>query len=218
MIINPKAETGLKIARTLIEAQAILVAQSGKAPFTLTSGRKSPVYIDGKKLISYPEHRKKIISEIVTSIQTRGLEFDYIGGIESGSIAYAAWVAEALDAPMIYLRKKPKGFGKQAQIEGEFKPGSKVLMVEDVTSDGQSKVTFTEVLRQSGGVVEDIFTIFFYNSFDYTEQILQKADIHLHYLSSWPFVLEMLAQESDFSQDTLSDITNFLRAPDEWNA
>lgn len=214
MIVHPNDDLGLEVAKILLETKAVLIAED--TPFTLTSGRKSPVYIDGKKLISFPKYRQKITSAMAELLAKRKVEFDCIAGIESGSIAYAAFMAEKTNAPLIYLRKKPKGFGKQAQVEGVFTPNDKVLMIEDVTSDGGSKVRFSDVMREAGGRVEDIFTIFFYDSFDYTQDLLEKAGINLHYLSSWKYILDALSQSQEFDPKTVDDIAFFLDAPDEW--
>jgi orotate phosphoribosyltransferase len=214
MIIHPPKETGLEIAKILLETKAVLIAKD--EPFTLTSGRKSPVYIDGKRLISFPKHRATIINAMASLLQERKKEYDVVAGIESGSIAYAAFIAERLDAPLIYLRKKPKGFGKQAQVEGIFNQNDSTLIIEDVTSDGGSKVTFSKVMRDAGGKVEDIFTIFFYNSFDYSEKILNEANVNLHYLSSWEFILEALKTDQSFDTKTVENIAFFLESPDEW--
>ena len=111
-------------------------------PYTFTSGLKSPVYIDCRKLISYPRIRSAVSDfGVATVMRDAGFEkYDVVAGGETAGIPYAAFLAERLGLPMIYIRKKPKGFGRNARIEGDLKEGQRVLFVEDLTTDGGSKI------------------------------------------------------------------------------
>jgi orotate phosphoribosyltransferase len=107
-------------------------------PFTFTSGRKSPVYIDCRRLISFPRARRKLM-DLGAEMIERNIGFeslDAIAGGETAGIPFAAWIAERLALPMLYIRKKPKGFGRMAQIEGEMNEGARVLLVEDLIERG----------------------------------------------------------------------------------
>ena len=112
-----------------------------------------------------------------------------VGG-ETAGIPFAAWMADRLALPMQYVRKKPKGFGRNAQIEGHLEPGQRVLLVEDLTTDGRSKVNFCNALREAGATVEHIFVVFFYGIYPESKKILADLDITLHHLCTWWDVLE----------------------------
>ena len=129
-------------AKMLLEIGAINFRPND--PFILTSGKTSPVYIDCRKIISFPRVRSALM-DFGASIILRDIGFesiDAVAGGETAGIPFAAWLSERLSLPMQYVRKKPKGFGRDAQIEGFITEGSKVLLVEDLTTDGQSKILF----------------------------------------------------------------------------
>ena len=156
---------GLETARLLLQIEAVNFRP--ERPYTLTSGWASPVYIDCRKLISYPAARRRVMEAAVAAMD-RAVGFDAIDAVaggETAGIPYAAWMAEATSLPMLYVRKKPKGFGRNAQIEGDLKPGSRVLLVEDLATDGASKIIFVNALRDAGATVTDAFVIFFYGVF-----------------------------------------------------
>lgn len=188
-------------------------------PFIFTSGWASPVYIDCRKVISFLPQRRDIIRmgcELLRdSCELEAV--DYIAGGETAGIPYAAWISEELGKPMLYVRKKPKGFGRGAQIEGEMKEGSKVLFVEDLTTDGASKATFVDALRDGGAVVTDVFSVFFYDIYKESLQILGDAGLTLHALATWKDVLEVARQRSLFSEATFKEVERFLNAPAEWS-
>src|SRR5579864_803750 len=138
-------------ARILLETQSVLFRPDD--PFTFTSGLRSPVYIDCRRLISFPRARKKLMDLAAELIERHtGFEsLDAIAGGETAGIPFAAWIADRLSLPMLYVRKQPKGFGRNAQIEGELKDEARVLLVEDLASEGTSKLNFVRAIRQAGG-------------------------------------------------------------------
>ena len=147
-------------ARMLLEVEAVRFM--GEKPFIFTSGRASPVYTDCRRLISFPRVRRTLIDfGVSTILRDVGAEaFDTVAGGETAGIPFAAWMADALGLPMQYVRKQPKGFGRNAQIEGHVAEGQRVLLVEDMTSDGGSKVVFVKALRDAGTRVDHCFVIF----------------------------------------------------------
>ncbi|MEQ8370134.1 MAG: orotate phosphoribosyltransferase, partial [Alphaproteobacteria bacterium] len=150
------------IARSLLDIGA--VSMRPEAPFTLTSGKPSPVYVDCRRIISFPSERNQIITAAVAQIDTRigRTNIDMVAGGETAGIPYAAWLADRLGCPMLYVRKKPKGFGRNAQIEGVVKEGARVLLAEDMTTDGGSKMVFIDALRNAGAVVKECWVTFRY--------------------------------------------------------
>jgi len=205
-------------ARILLEVKA--VAFSPDEPFTFTSGRKSPVYIDCRKLISFPRARTKLMELAVAMIETRiGFEgLDAVAGGETAGIPFAAWIADRLALPMLYVRKQPKGFGRMAQIEGDMAEGNRVLLVEDLATDGGSKLLFVEALRKAGAQVAHNFVIFHYGIFPASIARMDEAGVALHALATWKDVVAEAERQGYFTPDGLAKVRAFLDDPDGWAA
>ena len=209
---------GLETARILLRIQAVNFRP--EQPYTLTSGWASPVYIDCRKLISYPAARRRVMEAAVAAMD-RAVGFDAIDAVaggETAGIPYAAWMAEATSLPMLYVRKKPKGFGRNAQIEGDLEPGSRVLLVEDLATDGASKIIFVKALRDAGATVTDAFVIFFYGVFPGAVQNLEESGVRLHHLATWWDVLAVAEKEALFTDDAIAQVRAFLEDPVAWSA
>lgn len=142
---------------------------------------------------------------------------DALAGGETAGIPFAAWLAERTGLPMQYVRKKPKGFGRDARIEGDIAEGQRVLLVEDLTTDGGSKLNFVEALRTAGAEVAHTFVIFYYDIFKDTPEKLAAEGINLHYLATWWDVLAECKASARFDAATLSKVEDFLNNPREWS-
>ena len=118
---------------------------------------------------------------------------------------------------MLYVRKKPKGFGRNAQIEGSLDDDARVLLVEDLATDGGSKVTFIEALRTAGATVSDIFVVFYYEAFPGAEKTMADLGVNLHYLANWRHVLQAAEEGEYFSADAIDGVRNFLAEPTGWS-
>ena len=189
-------------------------------PYTFTSGRKSPSYIDCRRIISFPAARTELTKLAVELIERdigRG-EIDIVAGGETAGIPFSAWIADALDQPMIYVRKEPKGFGRMAQIEGELPEGARVLLVEDLTTDGGSKVRFIDALRTAGATVAHTYVVFHYGIFPESLATMAKLDVGLHALATWWDVLEVARTRSLYTPDQLDIVEAYLDDPDGWSA
>ena len=219
--------TFLPIDRSLIAREAAKMFLEIKAvhfyqgePFKFTSGWASPVYIDCRKIISFPRLRSTLIdfaaSTIVREIGYESLT--HVAGGETAGIPFAAWIADRLSLPMQYVRKKPKGFGRNAQIEGEVVEGARTLLVEDLATDGRSKVGFCSALRAAGADVDHCFVLFYYDIFPGSAALLQDLGIQLHYLTTWRDVLAVARESGAFDAGTLAEVERFLDAPAEWSA
>ena len=211
-----------KIARTtakfLLEINAIHF--NSVSPFTLTSGLKSPVYIDCRKLISYPKARSILInfcSDIV--VNKIGLDkVESLVGGETAGIPFASFLASQLELPMHYVRKKPKGFGVNTYIEGNNIKGKRVILVEDLTTDGGSKIKFCNSIRKAGATVEETIVLFYYNIFDDVPDKLKKSGINLNYLACWWDILNYCKEDkSIIDNETITQIEQFLISPKEWS-
>ncbi|MBV8533955.1 MAG: orotate phosphoribosyltransferase [Alphaproteobacteria bacterium] len=205
-------------ARILIETKAVHFNPS--KPYIFTSGWASPTYIDCRKLISFPRARQKLMDMAVETIE-RDVGFaavDAVAGGETAGIPFAAWIADRLSAPMLYVRKKPKGFARNALIEGDVRPGSRVLLVEDLATDGKSKLHFIKGLRDAGCEVTDTFVLFHYGIFPETKESLGGAGVKLHALATWWHVLELAEAGKYFSAGDLAEVRRFLEHPADWSA
>ncbi len=205
-------------AKILLEIKAVHF--NADDPFILTSGRASPVYIDCRKIISFPRARRFIVQAAKDMLlRDAGYEcFDYVAGGETAGIPYAAFLAEALDLPMLYVRKKPKGFGRNAQIEGDLREGGRVLLVEDLTTDAGSKVNFVNAVRQAGAVVEHAFVVFHYGIFPKSRETMAGLGVKLHALCTWWDVLAAAKASGSFTEGTMAEVERFLHAPEDWSA
>jgi len=195
-------------AKILIDIKAINFNLNN--PFTLTSGRKSPVYVDCRRIISYPKERNKILTFMQNYILKNKIEFDLIAGGETAGIPYAAFLSERLNKPMIYIRKKQKGFGKNSQIEGYYKKNQKSILIEDLATDGGSKIKFVESMRENKIKINDTFVIFYYDTFKEEESQLKKLNIKIHFLCSWYHVLKIVKKEGILNNKDILEVENFL--------
>ena len=212
-----KATIAELTARMLIEVKAVHFRAD--EPYKFTSGLASPVYTDCRKLISFPHVRNTLMDFAVATI-LREIGFaaiDAVAGGETAGIPFAAWIADRLSLPMQYVRKKPKGFGRNALIEGDFREGARTLLVEDLATDGGSKLKFCQAMREAGMVVEHAFVVFFYDIFPNTRAELADAGITLHYLATWWDVLKIARAEKTFDDATLDEVEKFLHGPAEWS-
>lgn len=187
-------------------------------PFTFTSGRRSPVYIDCRQLISFPRARRKLMDLAVQTIERDiGHEsIDVVAGGETAGIAFAAWIAERMGLPMVYVRKQPKGFGRMAQIEGIMPEGARVLLVEDLATDGGSKVNFINAIRDAGGTISDCMVLFHYGIYPASTSTLGELGVKLHGLATWWDVISEAESSGYFPPEKAKVVRSFLEAPDGW--
>jgi orotate phosphoribosyltransferase len=204
-------------ARMLLEVKAVLFFQD--KPFIFTSGWASPVYIDCRKLIFYPRIRAQLVDFAAQTLaRDAGFEqFDVVAGGETAGIPYAAWIADRLALPMQYVRKKPKGFGRNAQIEGDIREGARTLLVEDLTTDGRSKINFCKALRDAGAIVEHVFVNFYYDIFPESKKTMSDLGVKLHYLATWWDVLAVVKKGGYLPPSQVIEVEKFLHEPAKWS-
>jgi len=211
--------------KTIAELTARMYLDTGAVrfmadkPFIFTSGWASPVYNDSRWLISFPDARSTLMDFAVAAIDRdigRG-NIDAVAGGETAGIPFAAWVADRLHLPMQYVRKKAKGFGRGAQIEGQLIPGQRVLLVEDLATDGRSKVNFVKALRDADGKCEHCFVLFFYDIYAEGRKILADLGVTLHALTTWRDVLQVAKQSGKFDDRMLAEVEKFIHDPAGWS-
>jgi len=215
---NERMLAAQETAKALIEVEAILV--NTQKPFITTAGWASPVYIDMRKIIAFPRLRRRLIDFATKAIERDiGYEsLEVVAGGETAGIPYAAWISDSLMLPMQYVRKKPKGFGRNARIEGDLTDGGRVLLVEDLATDGGSKKDFVQALRDSGQRCDHVFVFFFYDIFAGAREELAGLGIGLHYLATWRDVLAVAREHGYFPEKALNEIEAFIADPIAWSA
>lgn len=213
-----RSVTAELMARMLWEIKAVHFRPD--EPYRLASGMASPVYIDCRKLISFPRIRSAIMDfAAATVLRGAGFErFDVVAGGETAGIPFAALLADRLGLPMIYVRKKPKGHGRNAQIEGHMAEGARVLVIEDLTTAGGSMFTFIDAIRAAGGIVEHGMALFYYGIFREAEARFTHGGVTLHHIATWREVLAAARAEKLFDEATLASVEAFLDAPLAWSA
>ncbi|MCJ2068087.1 orotate phosphoribosyltransferase [Methylobacterium sp. J-030] len=213
-----RAVVAREAAKMFLEIGAVLFYKD--EPFKFTSGWASPVYTDSRKIISFPRLRATLM-DFATATIVREIGYEqltHIAGGETAGIPFAAWIADRMMLPMQYIRKKPKGFGRNAQIEGEIVEGARTLLVEDLATDGRSKVNFVKALRDAGAQVDHCFVLFYYDIFPDSAALMQEIGVKLHALTTWRDVLAVAKEMGTFDPKTLAEVESFLNAPAAWSA
>ena len=207
------ADSKIAVARALLSAGCVTVRTD--EPFRLPSGWASPVYMDCRRIISFPAIRRELTQRSLKLLELHGcLEgITCIAGGEASGIALAAWLSDALDLPMQYVRKKSAGLG---QIEGMIQTGDRVLLVDDLMAGGHSKLRFCRALMTAGALVKDVFVIFDYGTFG-TESLLAPLGVKTHALASWQDIVEVAREAGSFAPRALTEIEEFLSNPTHWS-
>lgn len=217
MPFHPDIDISQRVARMLLESGCVKVR--AEEPFRLPSGWASPVYMDCRRLISFPVVRRALVAHGLALLTQRGcLEgIDAIAGAEASGIAFAAWMADTLDLPLQYVRKQTRGLGAGSQMVGVTPPAGKLLLVDDMLAAGTSKVNFVRAITSSGASVKDIFVIFDYGTFP-VDALLQPLNVAVHSLASWTDVLAVGRKQGDFDSRAQAELESFLANPARWSA
>jgi orotate phosphoribosyltransferase len=208
------------VAEMLLKTGSIQVYQ--ERPFVFVSGRISPVYIDCRRVLSFPDARDEIVGQLAKKVEEEiELEkVDVIAGGETAGIPYAAFVSHKLRKPMIYVRKDPKGYGRTKQVEGILEPGQRVLLVEDLVTDGTSKLRFNIGIRAQKARITHCLCIFEYSSdrlgLHEGRDNLAAHEIRLLTLANWDDVLDTGLSKKHFSDGASKQILDFLKEPESW--
>lgn len=202
-----------QVAARLIDCGCVNVRTD--EPFRLPSGWASPVYMDCRRLLSFPAVRREIVAASIESLNKSGVLVGIasVAGGEASGIAFAAWIADALDLSMIYARKRAAG---RNQVEGVVRLGDTVLLVDDLMAAGHSKVRFCEALTAAGARVKDVFVIFDYATFD-AHALLATLDCRVLALACWRDVLAVSRDRGDFTPAALDELQRFLDDPRAWS-
>jgi len=184
-------------------------------PFRLPSGWASPVYMDCRRLISFPEMRRVVVDRALDLLRAENALTGVvsIAGGEASGIALAAWLADRLDLPLQYVRKKPIGL---KHIEGVLRPGSHVLLVDDLMAAGQSKRTFIRALADGGATVSDMIIVFDYATFS-SDNMLASRGVRVHALATWVDILAVAKERDTLGKRARDELEAFIDSPGRWS-
>jgi orotate phosphoribosyltransferase len=201
-------------AEKLLQAGAVKLQPNN--PFTWASGWKSPIYCDNRKVLSQPYIRDFIKSELCNIVFEKYADAEVIAGVATAGIAWGAMVADQLKLPFIYVRTKPKEHGLGNQIEGDLKPGEKVVVVEDLISTGKSSLEVVNVLKNSGANVIGMVSIFNYE-FDASKNAFEAANLPLYSLTGYPTLLQLARQSGQINDQQQQVLLNWRQDPANWS-
>lgn len=201
------------IAKALLEIEAVTLQPTN--PFTWTSGIKSPIYCDNRLTMSYPEVRKKIAQAFAKKIKEQYPEVEVIAGTATAGIPHAAWVAEELDLPMVYIRSSAKQHGKAKQIEGSFSAGAKMVVIEDLISTGGSVIEAVRAAEQEEASVLGVAAIFTYQ-LPKGEENFSIQNIQVHTLSNYDCLLEVALDMGYIEKQDMRILEEWKEDPENW--
>ena len=201
-------------AEKLLKVKAIKLQPS--APFTWASGWKSPFYCDNRKTLSYTDLRSFVKIELTRIILENFQDVDAIAGVATGAIAQGALVADALNLPFVYVRSKPKDHGLENLIEGELKPGMKVVVVEDLISTGGSSLKAVEAIRNNGCEVVGMVASYTYG-FPVAEKAFCDAKVKLITLTNYEAVVDQAVKTGYITEDEVEVLHEWRKDPAHWN-
>lgn len=214
--VRPEQEISHEVARLLLRAGAVHVSRH--QPFVLAAGWASPVYVDVRLLLGEPDLRSAVTALAARYARNAFPDggFDAVAGAETAGIPFAAWLADALGLKLRYVRKRPLGVGRNAQVEGGPVEGLRVLLMDDLTTDGASKLNFLRGLRAAGADVTEVLTIFYHDAFPGAGERLAEAGLTLHALATWADVLAA-DDEGRLASEDRAEIERFLADPVAWS-
>lgn len=202
-----------EVIKQLLQINTLKIQPSN--PFTWASGWKSPIYCDNRKILSYPKTRTFIRDSFVKVIQEKYPEAEVIAGVATGAIAHGVLVAEKLGLPFIYVRSKPKGHGLENLIEGDLKPGQKVVIIEDLISTGVSSLNAADAIDNFGGEILGMVAIFTYN-FPLAKENFAAANIELTALSRYQILIDTALELGEITKDQVETLLEWREDPANW--
>jgi orotate phosphoribosyltransferase len=195
-----------EIAKILLDIKAVHLQPDDF--FTWTSGIKSPIYCDNRQIISYLEFRRFISKEFASLIKRKFEETDIIAGTSTAGIPWAAWIADILELPMIYIRSNSKGHGLKNALEGKIEAGKNVVVIEDLISTGKSSIAAAKEVSAAQMNLQGVVSIFDYD-LDCSKAAFTEADIQYHSLCNLPLMLEFAKEQNLLSSDQIDIITKW---------
>ena len=203
-----------RVAKALLDIHAVTL--NPDQPFTWASGLKSPIYTDNRLTISYPEVRQAIFNGMVEQIKLHFSEADVIAGTATAGIPHAAWVAQNMELPMIYVRTKPKDHGQGKQIEGVLKEGQKVVVIDDLISTGGSVLNAVRAVNNAGGKVIGVVSVFTYD-LPAAEQNFMANGLKYYSVTDYMTLIKVAKENNQISADHLKSLQEWRKDPLSWS-
>lgn len=203
-----------RVAKALLDIHAVTL--NPDQPFTWASGLKSPIYTDNRLTISYPEVRQAIFNGMVEQIKLHFSEADVIAGTATAGIPHAAWVAQNMELPMIYVRTKPKDHGQGKQIEGVLKEGQKVVVIDDLISTGGSVLNAVRAVNNAGGKVIGVVSVFTYD-LPTAEQNFMANGLKCYSVTDYMTLIKVAKENNQISADHLKSLQEWRKDPLSWS-
>ncbi|MEE6682664.1 orotate phosphoribosyltransferase [Limosilactobacillus reuteri] len=203
-----------RVAKALLDIHAVTL--NPDQPFTWASGLKSPIYTDNRLTISYPEVRQAIFNGMVEQIKLHFSAADVIAGIATAGIPHAAWVAQNMELPMIYVRTKPKDHGQGKQIEGVLKEGQKVVVIDDLISTGGSVLNAVRAVNNAGGKVIGVVSVFTYDM-PAAEQNFMANGLKYYSVTDYMTLIKVAKENNQISADHLKSLQEWRKDPLSWS-
>ncbi len=212
--MTPEDARARQVATALLTIGAVSFAP--KQPFTWASGLRAPIYCDNRLLISYPHLRRTITEGFRQIIEFWELEPEVIAGTATAGIPHAAWLADRLELPMVYVRARPKAHGQGRQIEGRLEPGQRVVLIEDLISTGSSSLAAVNALMAADARVEAVLAIFTYGLPE-AEMRFAQAEIPLHTLTNLSVLLDVAREHGLLDAHAAAVLEEWQSDPYGWS-
>ncbi|MFH1240010.1 MAG: orotate phosphoribosyltransferase [Candidatus Diapherotrites archaeon] len=204
-----------EIAAILLDINAVKL--NFKKPYKWVSGILSPIYTDNRLLMSHTEERRKVMAYMQKLVNDKiGSErVDVVAGVATSGIPPAAWLAERMEKPLIYVRVDAKDHGLENRIEGKLDPGKRVLIVEDLISTGGSLINVVNAVRDAGGKVKNCVAIFTYQ-LPKAKYRFEDADVTLYTLTDFATLVQVAFEKDKINEDEKKKILEFSKDPENW--
>jgi len=204
-----------KVAEILLKLNAVMLRT--KPPFRWASGILSPIYTDSRILMSYTKERDFIVNSLVKLLKQNKIKFDGFAGTATAGIPWAAWLAQKLDKPMVYVRSEAKDHGKENKVEGRVDEGKTYIVVEDLISTGGSSLNTISAVRESKGIVENCIAIFTYE-LEKSNANFESANVKLSTLTNFTSLVKTALDRKSISKEQLNHIMDWKKHPEGWVA
>ena len=204
-----------KISEILLKINAVVLRT--KPPFRWASGILSPIYTDNRLLMSYPKERDFIVNSFIKLIKANKIKVDGFAGTATAGIPWAAWLAQKMNKPMVFVRSEAKEHGKENKVEGVIESGKRYIVVEDLISTGGSSLNTINAVREKGGIVEDCIAIFTYEM-EKSKNNFESVNVKLNTLTNFANLIKTAVQKKYIERNQLSHIMDWKKNPEGWVA
>jgi len=202
-----------KVSEILLNLNAVILRT--KPPFRWVSGILSPIYTDNRLLMSYPKEREFIVNSFIKLIKANKIKVDGFAGTATAGIPWAAWIAQKMKKPMIFVRSESKDHGKENKTEGVIEPGKTYVVIEDLISTGGSSLNTINAVREKGGIVEHCVAIFTYE-LEKSKNNFEGVNVKLSTLTNFTKLIKTAVQKKFIGRDQLAHIMDWKKNPEGW--